>query len=44
MRDLLSLDDDQAIAQLQDRLTHALADKQDLSFRGEVTVMKFIGG
>lgn len=44
MRDLLPLDDDQAIAQLQDRLTHALADKQDLSFRGEVTVMKFIGG
>lgn len=44
LRDLLALDEDLAIAQLQERLTHALADKQDLSFRGEVTVMKFIGG
>ena len=44
MRDLLELPEDLAIAQLQERLTRALGDKQDLSFRGEVTVMKFIGG
>ncbi len=33
-----------ALPQLQKMLTAALADKQDYSFRGEVTVMKFIGG
>lgn len=41
---LLSLPRHQAIAQLQGLLVKALADKQDLGFRGEVTVMKFIGG
>lgn len=42
--DLLELPDDQARAALQSRLAGALADKQALQFRGEVTVMKFIGG
>ena len=42
--DLLELPDDQARAALQSRLVGALADKQALQFRGEVTVMKFIGG
>jgi hypothetical protein len=32
------------MAKLQSVLGRALADKQSLSFRGEVTVMKFIGG
>jgi hypothetical protein len=32
------------MARLQSLLVRALADKQDLSFTGEVTVMKFIGG
>ena len=42
--DLLELPDDQARAALQNRLVGALADKQPLRFRGETTVMKFIGG
>ena len=44
MADLLSLPDGQARAVLQRRLTGALADKQPVHFKGEVTVMKFIGG
>jgi GTP 3',8-cyclase len=44
MKPLLELPEHQAIAQLQAVLVRALADKQDLSFKGEVTVMKFIGG
>src|SRR5262245_7256409 len=42
--DLLDLPDDVAIPKLQQLLSRALADKQQLAFRGEVTVMKFIGG
>jgi hypothetical protein len=38
------MSEDQALARLQSVLVGALADKQDLSFKGEVTVMKFIGG
>lgn len=33
-----------ALMQLQNKLVKALADKQQLTFTGEVTVMKFIGG
>ncbi|MFU8815842.1 MAG: GTP 3',8-cyclase MoaA [Pseudomonadales bacterium] len=44
MKPLLQLPEHQAMAQLQAVLVRALADKQDLSFKGEVTVMKFIGG
>ncbi len=44
MADLLELPDDQARTLLQTRLMGALGDKQTLQFRGEVTVMKFIGG
>ena len=33
-----------ALTQLQNRLVEALADKQHVTFTGEVTVMKFIGG
>jgi len=44
MRDLLELPEHEALAELQQRLGLALQDKQDLSFSGEVTVMKFIGG
>ena len=44
MKPLLALPRHQAIAQLQGVLVEALADKQDLGFTGEVTVMKFIGG
>ena len=32
------------MVRLQSVLTQALGDKQLTSFRGEVTVMKFIGG
>ena len=42
--DVLKLPDDQARTVLQNRLMGALADKQTLQFKGEVTVMKFIGG
>jgi cyclic pyranopterin phosphate synthase len=42
--DLLDLPNDTAIPKLQQLLSRALADKQQLAFRGEVTVMKFIGG
>jgi cyclic pyranopterin phosphate synthase len=44
MRPILDLPHHQAMARLQSVLVRALADKQDLSFKGEVTVMKFIGG
>jgi cyclic pyranopterin phosphate synthase len=44
LREALSLPDALAMAKLQSVLGRALADKQSLSFRGEVTVMKFIGG
>lgn len=44
MKHLLALPEHEALPQLQALLGNALQDKQDLSFRGEVTVMKFIGG
>ena len=44
MKPILELPHHQAMAQLQSLLVRALADKQDISFKGEVTVMKFIGG
>lgn len=44
MRPVLELPHPQAMARLQSTLVKALGDKQDLSFTGEVTVMKFIGG
>lgn len=44
MKHLLELPEHEALPQLQTLLGGALQDKQDLSFRGEVTVMKFIGG
>lgn len=42
--DLLQLPDDQAKTILQTRLMGALGNKQTVQFKGEVTVMKFIGG
>jgi cyclic pyranopterin phosphate synthase len=42
--DLLDAPEDEAKRLLADRLSLALGDKQQLAFRGEVTVMKFIGG
>ena len=42
--DLLQLPDEQARTLLQTRLMGALSDKQTVQFKGEVTVMKFIGG
>ena len=42
--DLLQLPDEQARTLLQTRLMGALGDKQTVQFKGEVTVMKFIGG
>ncbi len=44
IKPILELDHHQAMVQLQSLLVKTLADKQDLSFQGEVTVMKFIGG
>ena len=44
MKPALELPHHQAMAQLQSILVRTLADKQDLNFKGEVTVMKFIGG
>ena len=44
MRPVLAQPHHHAMAQLQSLLMQALGDKQDLSFKGEVTVMKFIGG
>lgn len=42
--DILDLPRPLALARLQKQLVKALADKQQLTFTGEVTVMKFIGG
>jgi len=44
MKELLDLPRHEALPRLQQLLGLALQDKQDLSFSGEVTVMKFIGG
>ncbi len=44
LRPVLELPRPQALARLRQLLTRALGDKQSVSFRGEVTVMKFIGG
>ncbi len=44
MRPVLGLPRPQALARLRQLLTRALGDKQNYSFRGEVTAMKFIGG
>lgn len=44
MRPVLGLPRPQALARLRLLLNRALGDKQSLGFRGEVTVMKFIGG
>ncbi len=44
MKPVLALPEHQAMARLQSILVRALGDKQDASFKGEVTVMKFIGG
>ncbi len=41
---LVDLEENFAVARLQKILNAALADKQMVSFRGETTVMKFIGG
>ncbi len=43
IHDLLALPEHMALSRLQSRLVTALGDKQQ-AFRGEVTVMKFIGG
>jgi cyclic pyranopterin phosphate synthase len=44
LTELLAMSDNFAVAKLQRLLGLALGDKQTLSFRGEATVMKFIGG
>jgi cyclic pyranopterin phosphate synthase len=44
IKPILEMPQHQALASLQSTLVRALGDKQDLSFKGEVTVMKFIGG
>ena len=44
IKPILQLPEHQALARLQSVLVQALGDKQRLSFTGEVTVMKFIGG
>lgn len=44
LRDVLRLPQHLAMPRIQHLLGLALADKQNLNFRGEVTVMKFIGG
>ena len=44
LRPVLGQPKPQALARLRQLLTRALGDKQSLGFRGEVTVMKFIGG
>ncbi len=44
MREVLTLPKHQALARLQRLLVLSLAEKQRVSFKGEVTVMKFIGG
>ncbi|MDA1074443.1 MAG: GTP 3',8-cyclase MoaA [Proteobacteria bacterium] len=44
MKPILEMPRHLAVQSLQRMLLGALGDKQNLSFRGEVTVMKFIGG
>jgi len=44
MKPILEMPEHFAMARLQSVLVKALADKQNLAFTGEVTVMKFIGG
>ncbi|MFW6094649.1 MAG: GTP 3',8-cyclase MoaA [Pseudomonadota bacterium] len=44
LKPALALPEHEAMARLQSLLMSALADKQDLRFKGEVTPMKFIGG
>lgn len=44
IRPLLEQSDEQAYTAMREILGQALQDKQDLSFKGETTVMKFIGG
>lgn len=44
LKPVLDLPDELAMSKLQSVLVSALGDKQNLSFTGEVTVMKFIGG
>ena len=44
LRELLTMQPELAMARLQRVLGQALSDKQVNQFRGEVTVMKFIGG
>ncbi len=44
VRDVLELPRHQALSRMRHLLGLALADKQTLHFRGETTVMKFIGG
>ncbi len=44
LREVLHLPEALALAKVQQVLNSALRDKQTVSFRGEVTVMKFIGG
>jgi hypothetical protein len=44
IRPLLEQSDELAQPALRELLGQALQDKQDLSFKGETTVMKFIGG
>ena len=44
LNDILELPHEIAMVELQSVLTQALGNKQLSSFRGEVTVMKFIGG
>ena len=44
MRPVLTLSHQDALASLRPLLASALGDKQRLSFRGETTAMKFIGG
>ena len=41
---LLEQSDERAQIAMREVLGQALRDKQDLSFKGETTVMKFIGG
>ncbi len=44
LRDVLALPMQRALPRIRHLLGLALADKQSINFRGEVTVMKFIGG
>ena len=44
LRDLLQMSEPMALAKLQRILVESLSNKQTVAFRGETTVMKFIGG